>query len=40
MLPDLPDAKPQASLTTDPYDSEEVDFEDLDRRLEMLKKAT
>ncbi|XP_045047696.2 IST1 homolog isoform X2 [Desmodus rotundus] len=40
MLPDLPDAKPQASLSTDPYDSEEVDFEDLDRRLEMLKKAT
>ncbi|XP_045675213.1 IST1 homolog isoform X2 [Phyllostomus hastatus] len=38
-MPDLPDAKPQASLSIDPYDSEEVDFEDLDRRLEMLKKA-
>ncbi|KAM7059200.1 IST1 homolog isoform 2-T4 [Molossus nigricans] len=40
MLPDLPDVKPQASLSIDPYDSEEVDFEDLDQRLEMLKKAT
>lgn len=40
MLPDLPDVKPQASLSIDPYDCEEVDFEDLDRRLEMLKKAT
>ncbi|XP_035868046.1 IST1 homolog isoform X5 [Phyllostomus discolor] len=38
-MPDLPDAKPQASLSIDPYDSEEVDFEDLDRRLEILKKA-
>ncbi|XP_036297041.1 IST1 homolog isoform X3 [Pipistrellus kuhlii] len=40
MLPDLPDVKPQASLSIDPYDSEEIDFEDLDRRLEMLKKTT
>ncbi|XP_023611805.1 uncharacterized protein LOC102442877 isoform X5 [Myotis lucifugus] len=40
MLPDLPDIKPQASLSIDPYDSEEIDFEDLDRRLEMLKKTT
>ncbi|XP_053522625.1 IST1 homolog isoform X2 [Artibeus jamaicensis] len=39
-MPDLPDVKPQASVSIDPYDSEEVDFEDLDRRLEMLKKAT
>lgn len=36
----MPDVKPQASLSIDPYDLEEVDFEDLDRRLEMLKKAT
>ncbi|XP_077612480.1 IST1 homolog [Crocuta crocuta] len=40
MLPDLPDVKPQASLSIDPYGSEEVDFEDLNRRLEMLKKTT
>ncbi|XP_059523530.1 IST1 homolog isoform X2 [Myotis daubentonii] len=40
MLPDLPDVKPQASLSIDPYDSEEIDFADLDRRLEMLKKTT
>ncbi|XP_036919608.1 IST1 homolog isoform X2 [Sturnira hondurensis] len=40
LMPDLPDVKPQASVSIDPYDSEEVDFEDLDRRLEMLKKAT
>lgn len=40
MLPDLPDIKPQASVSIDPYDSEEIDFEDLDRRLEMLKKTT
>ncbi|XP_062966181.1 IST1 homolog [Cynocephalus volans] len=40
MLPDLFDVKPQASLSIDAYDSEEVDFEDLNRRLEMLKKTT
>ncbi|KAF5919526.1 IST1 homolog [Diceros bicornis minor] len=40
MLPELPDVKPQASLSIDPYDSEEVDFEDLDQRLEILKKTT
>ncbi|KAM5297225.1 IST1 homolog isoform 1-T5 [Glossophaga mutica] len=39
-MPDLSDVKPHASLSIDPYDSEEVDFEDLDQRLEMLKKAT
>ncbi|XP_005608456.1 IST1 homolog isoform X2 [Equus przewalskii] len=40
ILPEVPDVKPQASLSIDPYDSEEVDFEDLDRRLEILKKTT
>ncbi|XP_045149568.1 IST1 homolog isoform X1 [Echinops telfairi] len=40
MLPDLPEVKLQASSSIDPYDSEEVDFEDLNRRLEMLKKTT
>ncbi|XP_008067768.1 IST1 homolog [Carlito syrichta] len=40
MLPHLPDVKPQASLSIGPYGSEEVDFEDLNRRLEMLKKMT
>ncbi|XP_027789071.1 IST1 homolog isoform X1 [Marmota flaviventris] len=38
MLSNLPDVKPQASLSIDPYDSEEVDLEDLNQRLEMLKK--
>ncbi|XP_069918799.1 IST1 homolog isoform X2 [Oryctolagus cuniculus] len=40
MLPKLSGVKLQASLFIDPYDSEEVDFEDLNRRLEMLKKTT
>ncbi|VFV25970.1 Hypothetical predicted protein [Lynx pardinus] len=40
MPPDLPDEKPQASLSIDPCGSEEVDFEDLNRRLEILKKTT
>lgn len=40
MLPDLPDVEPQASLSIDCYDSEEVDFEDFNWRLEMLKKLT
>uniref|UniRef100_G3U0Z3 IST1 homolog n=1 Tax=Loxodonta africana TaxID=9785 RepID=G3U0Z3_LOXAF len=38
MLPDLPHVELQASSSIDPYDSEEVDFEDLNRRLEMLRK--
>ncbi|KAM4800680.1 IST1 homolog [Urocitellus parryii] len=38
MLSNLPDVKPQASPSIDPYDSEEVDLEDLNLRLEMLKK--
>ncbi|XP_042776479.1 IST1 homolog [Panthera leo] len=40
MPPDLPDVKPQVSLSIDPCGSEEVDFEDLNRRLEILKKTT
>ncbi|XP_036753812.1 IST1 homolog isoform X3 [Manis pentadactyla] len=40
MLPGLPDVKPQGSLSIDPCGFEEVDFEDLNRRLEMLKKTT
>ncbi|XP_021112418.1 IST1 homolog isoform X4 [Heterocephalus glaber] len=40
VLPDLPDVKPHTSRSIDTYDSEEVDFEDLNRRLEMLKKMT
>ena len=40
MLPDLPNVNPQANLSTDSYGSEEVDFEDLNWRLEKLKKTT
>ncbi|KFO24660.1 IST1 like protein [Fukomys damarensis] len=40
LLPDLPDVKPHTSRSIDPDDSEEVDFEDLNWRLEMLKKMT
>ncbi|KAM6223791.1 IST1 homolog [Rhynchocyon petersi] len=39
MLPELPGGKLQVSPSIDPYDSEEVDFEDLNRRLEMLKRT-
>lgn len=40
MLSDLPDMKPQRNLSIDPNGYEEVDFEDLNPRLEMLKKMT
>lgn len=40
MLPEFPAGKAPASLSLDPCDTEEVDFEDLHRRLEMLKRTT
>ncbi|KAK2501427.1 hypothetical protein MC885_006172 [Smutsia gigantea] len=40
MLPDLPDINPQASVSIDPCGFEEVDFEELNQGLKMLKKTT